>query len=139
MADERPAWREYFIDIAKAVAQRASCRRAKVGAVLVTADHRILATGYNGAPPGEVDCLTAGCLMEDGHCQRALHAEVNAVAFAARHGVRIAGARLYLWSERADGDPMSVCRECAKVLTAAGVEFQRCTHMGTDSCEECDR
>lgn len=119
---DRPAWDEYFIGIAQAVAQRASCRRAKVGAVIVGSGRRIFAMGYNGAAPGEVDCIEAGCLMEDGHCQRALHAEVNAVAFAARFGVPIDGATMYLWSERADGEPMGVCRECAKVLSAANIK-----------------
>ena len=120
---ERPAWREYFIDIAKAVAQRASCRRAKVGAVIVTNDRRVLATGYNGAAPGEVDCLDDGCLVEDGHCQRALHAEVNAVAFAARFGVRVDGAHMYLWMQSEEGEGLGVCRECAKVLKAAGIAY----------------
>lgn len=118
----RPAWDAYFLNIAASVSARASCPRAKVGAVLVTADHRLLATGYNGAAPGQVQCDEAGCLMEDGHCQRALHAEVNAVAFAARFGVRIEGATLYLYIDRDDDGEADVCRECMKVLRAAGVK-----------------
>lgn len=113
----RPDWHTYFNNIAKVVAERASCPRAKVGAVIVSSDHRILATGYNGALAGEHSCITHGCTMLDGHCQRAIHAEVNAVAYAARVGVPIAGAKLYLYNSRGDG----VCRECVKVLTAAGV------------------
>lgn len=121
--DPRPSWDEYFTGIAEAVAQRATCNRAKVGAVLVSADHRILATGYNGSAPGEPHCIDVGCDVVDDHCQRTQHAEVNAVAFAARHGVRIAGSRLYLWIN-SDGTATTVCRECAKVLKAAGVTWQ---------------
>lgn len=110
----RPSWDAYFTGIAEAVSLRASCPRASVGAVIVTEDNRIAATGYNGAPTGERHCLDVGCDMADGHCQRALHAEVNAVAWAARHGTSIAGGRLYVHGR-------GVCRECAKVLRAAGV------------------
>lgn len=123
--DSRPFWDPYFTSIAEGVAQRATCNRAKVGAVLVSPDHRILATGYNGSAPGEPHCLDVGCDIVDGHCQRVQHAEVNAVAFAARYGVPIAGSRLYLWIGAAQGEATvaSVCRECAKVLRAAGVQF----------------
>lgn len=113
----RPTWHDYFTEIAAVVAKRATCPRAHCGAVLVSPDNRILGTGYNGSAPGEPHCMDVGCLMEDGHCQRALHAEVNAIAFAARHGVRIEGARIYV------AGPRDVCRECAKVLKAAGVSF----------------
>lgn len=114
MTTNRPTWDEYFTGIAEAVSVRASCPRASVGAVLVSEDHRVLSTGYNGAPAGEPDCLEAGCDLQDEHCQRALHAEVNAVAFAARHGVPIRGARIYVTGK-------AICRECSKVLRAAGV------------------
>lgn len=89
MTNERVGWDAYFDGIALSVSQRASCPRARVGAVIVSLENRILATGYNGAPPNEPHCLDDGCIMEDGHCQRALHAEVNAVAHAARAGVAI--------------------------------------------------
>lgn len=111
----RPSWDDYWLGVAQSVSIRASCPRASVGAVIVR-DNRILATGYNGAPSGEPHCIEAGCLMEDGHCQRALHAEVNAVVHAT---VPLQGARLYLWSDPVYG----VCRECAKVLKAAGVSW----------------
>lgn len=115
----RPDWPEYFMEIAKAVSARASCPRASVGAVIVSADHRILATGYNGAWSGNRDCLEAGCLMEDGHCQRSCHAETNAVAYAARVGVALADSRLFLY----DTQNRPPCRECQKVLVAAGVSW----------------
>ena len=112
--DQRPEWRDYFLDIARAVSARASCPRAQVGAVLVDDDHRILSTGYNGAPTGTHHCIDVGCLMSDDHCQRALHAEMNAVGNAARIGVIVKGATLYLVGKDA-------CVECKKVLAAAGV------------------
>jgi dCMP deaminase len=112
----RPSWDEYFGNIARVVATRATCPRASCGAVLVR-DNRILATGYNGAPAGKSHCLDVGCDVVDNHCQRALHAEVNAVAYAARAGINIDGAKIYISA------PLPICRECAKVLVAAGVEF----------------
>lgn len=62
----RPTWEQYFYGIAAAVSLRATCPRASVGAVIVSEEHRILSTGYNGAPPGEDHCLDAGCRIEDG-------------------------------------------------------------------------
>ena len=114
----RPHWPTYFTNIAREVSTRASCPRASVGAVLVK-DNRLLATGYNGAPTGQSHCLDDGCIMEDGHCQRSLHAEVNAIAHAARAGVSIQGAHLYLYDTLERGP----CRECQKVLRAAGVTW----------------
>jgi dCMP deaminase len=112
----RPDWDEYFKRIAEVVATRATCPRASMGAVIVSKENRILSTGYNGSPPNEPHCLEVGCLMEDDHCQRSLHAEVNAVAHAAKAGISLEGARIYLSGIR------PLCRECQKVLTAAGVK-----------------
>lgn len=117
----RPDWPAYFNAIAEVVSRRATCPRASVGAVIVSANHRILATGYNGAAAGQIHCDDEGCVMEGGHCQRAIHAEVNAVGYAARHGVSLEGSTLYVY---ADGTAKAgVCLECAKVLSAAGVKF----------------
>ena len=74
------------MDIAFTVAQRSTCDRAHVGAVLVR-DRRMLTTGYNGAPAGLPHCDDVGHLMVDGHCVRTLHAEQNAIIQAALHGV----------------------------------------------------
>ena len=114
-------WHEYFIGIAHAVAARASCPRAQCGVVIVDEHHRIIATGYNGAPPGHSDCLDIGCNIEDGHCQRALHAEVNAIAHAARSGASVAGCWIYIYRANNGSEGEGPCRECLKVLTAAGV------------------
>ena len=123
----RPGWDLYFMNIAKEVAQRATCPRAKCGTVLVCpSTHHILATGYNGSPPGERHCIDDGCVMEDNHCQRAIHSEVNAVTHAAMHGIQIGGAHAYVYGNRADGDVKDVCRECSKVLRSANITVIVC-------------
>jgi dCMP deaminase len=80
----RPGWDEWFMRIAYAVAERGSCKRKKVGAIVVRdRDKRIISTGYNGAPRGMPDCLDVGCDVRviDGResCVRTLHAESNAL------------------------------------------------------------
>lgn len=109
------------MQIALTVAQRSTCLRRQVGAVLVR-DRRILATGYNGAPTGLAHCSEAGCLREklgvpagERHelC-RGLHAEQNAVIQAAIHGVSIAGSTAYVTHEP--------CSVCAKILVNARIE-----------------
>lgn len=111
-ADERPSWDAYFMELAEVVAKRSTCPRRHVGAVLVR-DRRILATGYNGAPPGFPHCTEQGCLMKDGHCVRTIHAEVNAILQAALHGVTVRGSTLYTTA--------TPCLNCAKMLIGAGV------------------
>ncbi len=110
--NERPSWDDYFMDIAFTVAQRSTCDRAHVGAVLVR-DRRILTTGYNGAPVGSPHCDDVGHLMVDGHCVRTLHAEQNAIIQAALHGVSTEGATAYVTHQP--------CITCAKMLINSGV------------------
>ena len=98
--------------IARVVAMRATCYRKHVGAVIVR-DKCILATGYNGSIRGLAHCDEDGHLMEDGHCVRTIHAEMNAVAQAARRGVSIDGAAIYTTA--------SPCWACFRVLVNAGV------------------
>ena len=114
----RPDWDEYFLAIATAVSSRASCARARCGAVIVK-DKRILGTGYNGAPSGQPHCLDAGCLVEDNHCQRSIHAEVNAIIHSRGN---LAGSIIYVCKYNT-GSPTGSepCRECMKVILAAGI------------------
>lgn len=113
----RPNWTKYFISIAEQVAQRATCPRASVGAVVVKGT-RIISTGYNGASTNELHCIDKGCIIEDEHCQRAIHAEVNAVCQAAKFGLSVDGAVLYYWDSLERG--MS-CHNCIQVMKAAGL------------------
>jgi dCMP deaminase len=112
MTRTRASWDEYFMNIAREVATRATCDRKLVGAVIVR-DKNILATGYNGSIAGTPHCDEAGHMMEDGHCVRTIHAEANAVIQAARHGTSIHGADAYVTA--------SPCWGCFKMLANAGV------------------
>lgn len=120
----RPGWDSYFLSGAAWVATRADCRRSLVGAVIVK-DHRIVATGYNGAPAGMPGCL-------DGHCPRGLlpaaasggdydagmgrcisvHAEANAIVHANRADTL--GSTIYITKPP--------CPTCTKLIAAAGID-----------------
>lgn len=121
MEDLRPSWDEYFAKLATQVSSRTTCLRRAVGAVIVK-DNRILATGYNGVPEGMAHCAEAGCLREklnvpSGERQeicRGLHAEQNAIIQAARYGINISGARIYITTQP--------CITCAKMLVNAGIK-----------------
>lgn len=108
----RASWDEYFMAIAVQVATRATCDRKHVGAVLAR-DRSILATGYNGSIRGLEHCDDSGHMMEGGHCTRTIHAEANAIVQAARNGVRIDGAAIYVTA--------SPCWNCFKMIANAGV------------------
>ncbi|MBN2290098.1 MAG: cytidine deaminase, partial [Candidatus Glassbacteria bacterium] len=83
---KRPSWDDYFLKMALLVAERSTCLRHHVGAVIVR-DKRVLATGYNGAAKGVADCLELGCLRDQRKIPsgtqhevcRAIHAEQNAI------------------------------------------------------------
>jgi dCMP deaminase len=112
MSVSRPDWPIYFMDIAGRVAQRSTCPRRAVGAVIVK-ERRILSTGYNGAPSGLPHCSDEGCLMIEGHCVRTLHAEQNALLQAAHFGVSTEGSEIFSTS--------SPCLNCAKMIINAGI------------------
>ncbi len=92
----RKSWDEYFMDIAEVVSTRATCDRKRVGAVIVSDNRRILSTGYNGSVAGAPHCDEVGHEIRDGHCIRTIHAEVNAINQAARHGIRLEGSSIYI-------------------------------------------
>jgi dCMP deaminase len=116
----RLSWDEYFLKIADTVAERSTCLRRKVGAVLVT-DKRILATGYNGAPKGLIHCAQIGCLRHSMKIKsaerieicRGIHAEQNALVQSAYFGLPVANATLY--------STHFPCITCAKMLINAGI------------------
>ena len=112
MADARSSWDQYFMDIARQVASRATCDRKHVGALLVR-DKTILSTGYNGSIRGLPHCSDVGHMMENGHCVATVHAEANAVLQAAKNGVGIDRATLYTTA--------SPCWSCFKLTANAGI------------------
>ena len=108
----RKDWDAYFMEIARVVASRATCDRKHVGAVIVR-DRTILSTGYNGSIRGLPHCCESGHMMEDGHCVRTIHAEVNSIIQAAKNGVAIDGATIYTTA--------SPCWPCFKAIANAGI------------------
>jgi dCMP deaminase len=115
-------WHQYFMTITRQVAERSTCRRAKVGAVIVR-DKSILATGYNGAPAGMPHCTDVGCLVyqsktpngeTEENCFRTIHAEINAIAQAAKNGSSIRDASIYITH--------TPCIHCLKVLVNTGIK-----------------
>ena len=117
----RPSWDEYFMKLAWLVAERSTCVRHHVGAVIVR-DKRILTTGYNGAAAGTKDCLELGCLRNELNIPsgtrheicRAIHAEQNAIIQAGTHGININGGTLYCTH--------SPCILCAKMIANAKIK-----------------
>jgi dCMP deaminase len=124
MTDDRPSWDEWAIGIASAVAERADCRRMKVGAVILNAVHRVVSTGYNGVTPGRDGCLNGKCPrgrrtkeeipdLEPSYdipgptfCI-ATHAEMNALIQA--DPVQIKGGTLYC--------TLRPCSSCYKIIS----------------------
>ena len=131
---ERISRGELYESLAQIVSTRSTCLRAQVGAVIIR-DRRIISYGYNGAPPGMPHCTDVGCLettvyAEPIHasgadlsgvevripgCARAIHAEANAIAWAARAGISVEGAELYCTH--------GPCLSCAQLMLSAGIKF----------------
>jgi len=101
------------MNIAKEVATRSTCDRKHVGALIIR-DKTILSTGYNGSVRGMPHCDDVGHMMEDGHCVATIHAETNAILQAAKNGVMIDKAEVYITA--------SPCWPCFKMLANAGIK-----------------
>ncbi|MCE1248787.1 MAG: dCMP deaminase family protein [Firmicutes bacterium] len=122
MFNSRPGWDEYFMFIAKVAASRSTCMSRPVGGILVI-DRQILVSGYNGSMPGEKHCIDSGkCFRRTvgkkgeskyDYCL-ASHAEANLLAQAAKKGIRVEGATLYI--------TLAPCYTCAKQLAVAGIK-----------------
>lgn len=108
--NERPSRNDINIAIAQIIASRSTCRRASVGAVIVL-KKRIISTGYNGSLH-PLKCTH--CDLHQG-CTDAVHAEANAIAFAAREGISLEGATLYCTH--------SPCLGCAKLIIQSGIKM----------------
>ncbi len=109
---QRPSWDDYFMSTALLISSRSACERLHVGCVVVSGgdqQNRIVAAGYNGFLPGAPH--TSRVL--EGHEQGTVHAEQNAIADAARRGVGLDGATVYVTH--------FPCINCAKIMAAAGI------------------
>ena len=111
--NSRPSWDDYFMSQAELVSSRSSCDRAAVGAVVVL-NKTCIATGYNGSVAGLTNCDESGHLLEEGHCVRTVHAEMNALLQCARHGRATDGATIYVTHYP--------CLNCMKSILQAGIK-----------------
>ena len=117
--NERPSWEESFMASAYLAAARSSCNHLHTG-VAVVIDKRVIATGYNGAPPGIENCLDRGCRKDEkavefdvkgtGTC-RGTHAEINAMSQIPRN--QLIGTTIYT--------VYFPCSACAKAITGNGI------------------
>jgi len=118
---ERPTWNEYFLMMAKLASTRSTCLAFPVGAVIVK-DRQVLATGYNGSPSGSIHCTAQGfcypglttCDASTSLPSRSVHAESNAIAQAAKHGISTQDASIYVTLEP--------CLSCLKLIISAGLK-----------------
>jgi len=114
----KPSFEDIYMDLAQSLALRSHCVKMKVGAVL-TKDTRIISLGYNGPPAGTHNCdeewPDTGCPRDSkGSCSLALHAEQNAILYAAKNNMSLEGATIYV--------TLSPCIACAKVLFSLGIK-----------------
>lgn len=139
---ERLTRDQALMDTAMVMSRRSTCSRASVG-VVIAREGRILSTGYNGAPAGMRHCdHECNCRVLDrdedeygagltpsgyvelhiGHtkmcatqrpCTVAIHAEANAIGYAARHGMSILEAELYT--------TFCPCLPCAQLIVTVGI------------------
>ena len=110
---DRLSWEDYFMANAELISKRSTCDRAFVGAILVK-DNRIIATGYNGGVSETDNCNEVGHKMEDGHCIRTVHAEMNALIQCAKEGISTKGIEIYVTH--------FPCLPCTKAILQAGVK-----------------
>ena len=113
----RPEFDDIYMELAVKIAQRSHCIKRHVGAVLAK-ETRIVSVGYNGPPAGTHNCDTeypeTGCAQDSkGSCSLAIHAEQNAILYAAKNKVNIKGCTLYV--------SLSPCLSCARIIYSMGI------------------
>jgi len=106
------------MELAVNLAKKSHCVKAQVGAVL-SKDTRIVSLGYNGPPAGTHNCdiewPETGCPRDrKGGCSLALHAEANAILYAAKNQITLEGATLYI--------TLSPCLPCARIIYTTGIK-----------------
>lgn len=115
----RIGWNEYFTQLLNVIKERSTCERLKVGALIVKGNN-VIATGYNGAVNKAEHCMDVGCMMDNGHCIRTVHAEMNAITQCAKLGVSTEGATMYVTH--------FPCIYCTKHIIQAGIKEIRYMH-----------
>lgn len=124
----KPSFDDIYMELAENLAKRSHCVKAQVGAVL-TKETRIVSLGYNGPPAGTHNCDEVwpgeGCPRDSkGSCSLALHAEQNAILYAAKNNVSIEGSTLYI--------TLSPCIACARVIFTTGIKKVLYLHSYAD-------
>jgi len=109
---ERITRRDLYLQMAKLMSQRGTCGRLQVGSV-ITIENRIIATGYNGPVKDDHECNDINCFLGE-TCKRAIHAEANAIYFAAKNGIKLQGATIYCTH--------SPCIKCAEAIIQSGIK-----------------
>jgi dCMP deaminase len=114
----RPSFDDIYMNLAVNLARRSHCVKAHVGAVLAK-DTRIVSLGYNGPPAGTHNCDEewpgTGCQRDKkGGCSLAIHAEENAILYAARNKTDLDGSVLYV--------TLSPCLPCARMIFTSGIK-----------------
>lgn len=112
LVDNRPDWDQYFMSMVYLVAMRSSDPDTHIGAIIVSDDHRILATGYNGLPH-DINITEERTERPEKYFWYE-HGERNAIYQAARHGISVDGCTMYT-----NGVP---CADCARAIIQAGVK-----------------
>lgn len=105
---DRLHWDEYFMSIALLISSRSPSERLKVGSIIVK-ENRVISSGYNGFPAGAPHTS----IMQDGHEMNTIHSEQNAISDAAKRGVAIDGATIYITH--------FPCIHCAKYILSSGI------------------
>jgi dCMP deaminase len=137
---KRPDKFEHYLNRAKVAAERSTCLRRRIGAIIIRDDVEV-SSGYVGSPKGTEHCIDTGRCMrkelgippgERYELCRSVHAEQNAIINAARSGATIAGGEMYIYSERVKqaynekaGETSRIygpCIICAKMLINAGIK-----------------
>ncbi len=110
-AAKRPDWDSFWFTLALMYSTRGTCDRLRVACIIVK-NKRLVGAGYNGSPHGQPHCDDVGHLMVDGHCERTLHSEENAILNTAREDLRDATAYV----------TATPCYRCTRLLINAGIK-----------------
>ena len=120
--EKQNKWDRRFMDVAREVGTWCTCHRRPVGSIIVK-DKRIIATGYNGAPSGVENCIERGYRLRDrlkiasgtkAEMCYAVHAEQNAIIQAAKLGISVEGATIYVTHQP--------CSMCTRIIINSGIK-----------------